>query len=260
MITFLSATLLLIVAFALVFLLARKLDNYGVVDIAWSYAFGFVAMFYAAMLAGWPARRFVLAVIVVGWSARLGTHLYVRVMGHHPEEDGRYKEMRERWKANFGWEMFKFYQIQAVSVVVLAAPFFLAMRNPAEGFYWLEWVAMGLFGISLGGEALADAQLNAFKRDSENKGRVCEAGLWGYSRHPNYFFEWMIWVSFALFALASPWGWIGLLAPAAILYLLLRVTGIPLTEEQSVRSRGDAYRDYQKRVNAFVPGKPRRVN
>lgn len=253
MMLLLLVTLVLLVAFAGVYLFARRIDNYGVVDVAWAYAFGFVALLYAGFAEGWEPRRYLLALIVVGWSARLGTHLYLRVAGHHPEEDGRYREMRERWSANFAWEMFKFFQIQAVSVVVLAAPFFLAMRNPAPGFHWLEWAALALFVLALGGESLADAQLNAFKRDPANRGRVCDVGLWGRSRHPNYFFEWLVWVSFALFALASPWGWIGLIAPAAILHLLLRVTGIPLTEQQAVRSRGEAYRDYQRRVPAFFP-------
>jgi steroid 5-alpha reductase family enzyme len=86
---------------------------------------------------------------------------------------------------------------------------------------------------------------------------VCTRGLWRYSRHPNYFFEWLIWVSYAVFALSAPWGWIGLIAPASILYLLLRVTGIPLTEQQSIRSKGAAYLRYQQTTSAFVPWFPR---
>jgi steroid 5-alpha reductase family enzyme len=108
------------------------------------------------------------------------------------------------------------------------------------------------------GEALADAQLAAFKRDAANRGRVCEAGLWRYSRHPNYFFEWLIWVAYFVFAVGSPWGWVALIGPASILYLLLRVTGIPMTEEQSLRSRGDAYRRYQRTTSAFIPWLPKK--
>jgi steroid 5-alpha reductase family enzyme len=100
---------------------------------------------------------------------------------------------------------------------------------------------------------LADAQLNAFKRRPDKSSPVCDVGLWRYSRHPNYFFEWLIWVAYFLFAAASPWGWLGILSPVAILFLLLKVTGIPMTEEQAVRSKGDAYRRYQKTTSAFVP-------
>ena len=244
--------------FTAFFVVARRIDNYGIVDIVWSYAFGLVALVYAALAAGWPPRRWLVAALIAAWSFRLGTHLYRRVMGHHPEEDGRYKEMRTRWAKNFTWEMFKFYQFQALSVVILAIPFLLAVRRPETAFTALDWIALALFALAIAGETLADYQLSAFKKSSANKGKVCERGLWGYSRHPNYFFVWLTWVSFALFALPAAWGWLGLIAPAAILYLLLFVTGIPMTEEQSLRSRGDAYRDYQRRVSAFVPWFPKR--
>ena len=114
-----------------------------------------------------------------------------------------------------------------------------------------------LWLLAVSGEALADAQLAAFQRDPANRGQVCDTGLWRTSRHPNYFFEWLTWVAYALFALASPWGWLGLIGPACILWLLLRVTGLPTTEAQSLRSRGDAYRRYQARTSAFVPWFPK---
>jgi steroid 5-alpha reductase family enzyme len=105
---------------------------------------------------------------------------------------------------------------------------------------------------------MADAQLAAFKRAPANRGKVCDIGLWRYSRHPNYFFEWLIWVAYFIFALAAPWGWLAVVGPAGILYLLLRVTGIPMAEAQSLLSKGDAYRRYQQTTSAFVP-LPRRT-
>ncbi|MFH1496803.1 MAG: DUF1295 domain-containing protein [Verrucomicrobiota bacterium] len=244
--------------FAGCFLIARRMDNYGIVDIVWSYAFAPVALIYAALADGWGPRRVLVAACVTLWAVRLGTHLYRRVMSHHPEEDGRYKEMRTRWAKNFSWEMFKFYQLQALSVVILATPFLLATGRDTPRLTPLDYAALALFLIAIAGETLADRQLAAFKKDPANRGQVCEAGLWSWSRHPNYFFVWLTWVAFALFALPATWGWLGLIAPAAILYLLLFVTGIPMTEEQSIRSRGDAYRDYQKRVSVFVPLPPKR--
>lgn len=249
----LSATLVLSVLFAGVYAIARKIDNYGIVDVAWSYAFAVLAAFYVLAAPGWLPRRLLVGLMVALWSVRLGTHLYQRVMGHHPEEDGRYQQLRRDWAVGFAVRMFRFFQYQAWSVVLLGAPFVLAMLNPRVGFHPLEIAAVVLWFIALSGEALADAQLRAFKRNPTSKGQVCEVGLWRYSRHPNYFFEWLIWVSYALFAVASPWGWIGFLSPAIILYLLLRVTGIPLTEEQAVRSKGDAYRRYQQTTSVFVP-------
>jgi steroid 5-alpha reductase family enzyme len=153
--------------------------------------------------------------------------------------------------------MFGFFQLQAFSVLGLGAAFFLASLNPRPRFDALELAGAALWLVALAGEALADRQLAAFKRQAENRGRVCAVGLWRYSRHPNYFFEWLVWVAFLVVALASPWGWVAAIGPASILYLLLRVTGIPLTEEQALRSKGDAYRDYQRTTSAFIPWWPR---
>jgi steroid 5-alpha reductase family enzyme len=245
--------------FAACFLLARRIDNYGIVDIAWSYAFGPVALLYAALSNGWGPRRWLVAAIITLWSLRLGTYLLKRVASHHPEEDGRYREMRGRWSANFPAAMFKFYLFQAVSVVVMAAPFLLAAGRAEPRFTVLDWMALALFVVAQAGEALADAQLATFKKDPANKGRVCDAGLWSASRHPNYFFVSLTWLAFALFALPAPWGWLGLIAPVSILYLLLFVTGIPATEEQALRTKGDAYRAYQRRVSPFVPWFPKQT-
>ncbi len=246
--------------FALLYLLARRIDNYGIVDIAWSYAFALLAGYYALLAPGWLPRRLLFASLVVLWSLRLGTHLYRRVIGHHPVEDGRYVQLRQDWAGNFAPKMAGFFQMQAASVVLLGIPFLLPALNPTPQFHPLEITGAILWLVALAGESLADAQLAAFKSKPANRGRVCAAGLWRTSRHPNYFFEWLIWVAYFVFALASPWGWLAALSPAIILYLLLRVTGIPLTEQQSLRSKGDAYREYQAATSAFVPWWPKRFN
>jgi steroid 5-alpha reductase family enzyme len=240
-------------AFAVVYAVARRIDNYGIVDIAWSYAFAALAATYALLGAGWPVRRAMVAAMVTVWSLRLGTHLLVRIARKHPVEDGRYAQLRKDWAAGFTSRMAGFFQMQAVSVVLLGFPFLAACSNPRPEVAPLEWAGAALWLVAISGEALADAQLAHFKADPRSAGGVCDAGLWRYSRHPNYFFEWLIWVSYFVFGCASPWGWIGIISPACILYLLLRVTGIPMTEEQSVRSKGDAYRRYQERTSAFVP-------
>jgi steroid 5-alpha reductase family enzyme len=214
-------------------------------------------LFYALLAPGWPARRALLASMVSLWSLRLGFHLYRRVMGHHPDEDGRYVQLRRDWAGRFAPKMFGFFQLQAASVVLLGAGFLVVCLNPVPQFHPLELAGAALWLLALAGESLADHQLAAFKRDPANKGRVCDAGLWRYSRHPNYFFEWLVWVAYAVFALASPHGWVGLIGPASILFLLLRVTGIPLTEEQAVRSKGEAYRRYQQTTSTFIPWFPK---
>jgi steroid 5-alpha reductase family enzyme len=240
-------------AFAAVYALARAIDNYGIVDIAWSYAFAALALVYALFGEGWPVRRAMVAALVTVWSLRLGTHLLVRISRKHPVEDGRYVQLRKDWASGFNAKMAGFFQMQAFSVVLLGIPFLAACSNPEPAVGVLEWAGAALWLIAISGEALSDAQLARFKRGPQSAGRVCDQGLWRYSRHPNYFFEWLIWVAYFTFACASPWGWVGVISPACILYLLLRVTGIPMTEEQSVRSKGDAYRRYQERTSAFVP-------
>ncbi|HMD60683.1 MAG TPA: DUF1295 domain-containing protein [Opitutaceae bacterium] len=243
--------------FGLAYGLARSIDNYGVVDVVWSYAFAPLCAFYALFGSGWPVRRAMIAAMVLVWSIRLGTHLLVRVGRSHPREDSRYGQLRRNWAPAFAPRMAGFFQLQGASVVLLGVPFLASCANPQPGLGAFEWAGAALWLAAISGEALADAQLARFKRDPANAPKVCDAGLWRYSRHPNYFFEWLVWVSYFLFGCASPWGWLGILSPACILYLLLRVTGIPMAEEQSLRSRGDAYRRYRERTSSFVPLPPR---
>ena len=245
--------------FVAVYLFARKLDNYGIVDIFWAYAVAAVAAFYAIAGPGWPVRRALLGAMVVVWGLRLGTHVWVRVTAHHPREDMRYQQLRKEWAAHLPQRMAWFFQMQAASIVILGLTFLPSTFNPMSALHPLEVAGTLLWLVAVSGEALADVQLAAFKRGPQTQGSVCEAGLWHYSRHPNYFFEWLTWVAYFVFALASPWGWIAFIGPASILYLLLRVTGTPMTEEQSLRSRGDAYRRYQRTTRAFVPWFPRKL-
>ncbi len=243
--------------FAGAFLLCRRLDNYGVVDVVWSYSFLLLAFGYLAGFANFTPRGWVISVMAALWSLRLGTHLLIRVAKAHPEEDRRYHALRRDWSANFGPKMFWFFQGQGLAAWLLALPFALALANPAATLSPVEWLAVAVWIAAVAGEALADAQLAAFKRDPANRGKICRRGLWRYSRHPNYFFEWLAWVAFALFALPSPFGWIGLVSPLVMYLLLTRVSGIPPMEKQSLASKGEAFRNYQQTTSAFFPWFPR---
>lgn len=241
-------------------LFARRVNNYGIVDVVWSYAFAPIAVAVAWLADGWGPRRAVLAAIVVFWSLRLGTHLLRRVAKHHPVEDPRYTALRTEWAEGFCAKMALFFQMQGVSVLVLMMPIVLAAQNQSEVFAPLEWAGLAVWFIALAGEAVADSQLSAHKRAPATRDQVCDRGLWRYSRHPNYFFEWLVWVGYALIAASAPWGFLGWTSPIAMLYLLLRVTGIPMAEERSLRTKGDAYRDYQRRTSAFFPLPPKRLS
>jgi steroid 5-alpha reductase family enzyme len=193
--------------------------------------------------------------MALAWGLRLGFYLlFTRVSGQ-PEE-GRYVELRRKWGSNIGWKFLLFFEFQALLCGVLSLPFLVAMHDPAKGWAEFEEWGLGIWVVAFLGETIADAQLARFKKDPKNKGRVCNVGLWRYSRHPNYFFEFLIWVSFAVIALPAQCGYLALISPALILIFLFRVIGIPATEEQALRSKGEAYRKYQKSTSVFVPWFP----
>jgi steroid 5-alpha reductase family enzyme len=236
----------------LLWLIHLRTGNAAIVDVGWAGGLALLGCLYASLAGGYGPRALMVAAMTGIWGIRLAAHLlFSRIIGH-PEE-GRYQELRRQWKTNIAFKFLLFYEFQALLCVVLAVPYLLAARNPEPSVSPLEYLAIGLWVFAMAGEATADAQLEAFKKDKTNKGHTCHVGLWNYSRHPNYFFEWLIWVAFALLSLASPYGYWGLISPALILYFLLRVTGIPATEAQALRSRGEEYRRYQQTTSAFVP-------
>lgn len=245
--------LLMCVAWAV----ARALNNAGVVDVFWAYAFIPVAVAGVLRGCGDPGRSLLLLFMVAVWATRLGTYLLRRVAKHHPEEDGRYTALRAQFPRSTWLVLFGFFQVQAVLIALLSVPFALVFVDPRGGIGPFQIAGAALWLFALAGESLADRQLAHFRADPANAGKVCRSGLWNYSRHPNYFFEWLVWVAFAVYALGSPGGWIGLYAPALMYVFLTRITGIKATEEQSLRSRGDDYRAYQRATNAFFPWRPR---
>jgi steroid 5-alpha reductase family enzyme len=250
---FAVAAMFATVLMASVYVLSVRLSNAGIVDIAWAAGFAPIALLYAAAGYGLPQRRALIAVLVILWSLRLAVHLYRRVSALHPQEDHRYARLRADWGGQVRRKMFWFFQFQALLLVVLSLPFLWVAQNPAPRLRPVEYLGAVIWLIALIGEATAHAQLQRFRSDPGHRGQVCQAGLWRYSRHPNYFFEWLIWIAYFLLALAAPYGWAALYCPALMLYFLLRVTGVPLTEELSLQSKGTAYAEYQRRTSVFVP-------
>jgi steroid 5-alpha reductase family enzyme len=251
--TFLLVTAFAVALMAAIWALALQINNLGIVDIAWSGAFAPIAVFCALTLHGNPARRWLIAGMVVLWSLRLATHIGVRVAAHHPQEDARYSEIRAQWKSCCQWKLLLFFEMQAGLIAILSIPFLLGCLNAEPRISPQEYAGAALWLVAVAGETIADQQLKQFRANPKNRGQVCFAGLWNFSRHPNYFFEWLVWVGFYFFALGSPLGCATIYCPALMLYFLLRVTGIPLTEKLSVQSKGDAYREYQRTTSAFVP-------
>jgi len=233
----------------------RRTHNAGIVDVGWAASLALLAALYGVAADGFPLRRALVATMGGLWGLRLAAHIHLRA--HGKPEDGRYQQLRKEWAPHEQARLFRFFQIQALAAAIFSIPYALPAVNPAPGITLLEWIGFAAWAIALTGESLADLQLERWKRNPANKGKTCRAGLWNYSRHPNYFFEWLIWCGLALFALASPHGYWAIACPASIFYLLFKVTGIPTTEEQALRTKGDDYRDYQRTTSVFIPWIPR---
>jgi steroid 5-alpha reductase family enzyme len=257
-----GVTLGLALAMMLAWLIQRRTRNAGWVDVVWSFSLGTAGVVYALfpLRGGMPApRQWLIAVVVVVWSMRLGRHIAERTA--RGVEDSRYAQFRRDWGAAFQRRMFWFLQIQAAAAALLAVSMLLAAHNPRP-LSLLDFTALAVLLAAIAGEAAADRQLRRFRADPQHRGDICDVGLWGWSRHPNYFFEWLGWVAYPLFAInplgGYPWGWFALSGPAFMCALLVYVSGIPPLEQQMLRSRGDAFRAYQRRVSAFIPFPPRR--
>lgn len=239
----------------LLWLIHLPMKNAAIVDAGWAGGLVILAILYALFGKGYRGRAVMIAGMASVWGVRLGLYLLLtRILGH-PEE-GRYQELRRQWKTNLPLKFLAFFEFQALLCVILSGPFLFAAINSDTELSPFEFTGAALWLVALIGEIASDSQLSRFKNNPANRGELCDVGLWRYSRHPNYFFESLIWIAYAIFALGSPWGWIGLISPALILYFLLKVTGIPATEAQSLRSRGEAYRRYQQTTSMFIPWFP----
>lgn len=236
-------------------LVQRARLNAAIVDVAWAFGTGLLGVGFAALASGLTARRLLVGTLAALWSLRLAGYLLRRV--RREPEDGRYQTLRRRWGDSAQRNLFLFFQVQAVWAVLFAVPMLAAASSPRR-LGWLDAAGAALWLLALAGESLADAQLSRFRADPDNRGRVCAAGLWRYSRHPNYFFEWLHWWAYVLIAGGPPYAWVALPGPLLMLFFLFRVTGIPPTEAQALESRGDAYREYQRTTSVFVPWPPRR--
>jgi steroid 5-alpha reductase family enzyme len=237
----------------------QRTGNSGWVDTIWTFSLGLVG----AGAALWPlagtapnARQWLAAGLVAIWSLRLGVHIAIGTAGI--TDDPRYAAFASEWGVDSPRKMFVFLQNQGFGSIPLVFAIFVAARFPGDALRLADYLGAAILLAGIAGEALADAQLKSFRSNSANKGRVCDVGLWRWSRHPNYFFEWFGWLAYPVIGLSIdyPWGFATLLAPLFMYWILVYVTGIPPLEAQMLRSRGDSYRDYQSRTSPFFPLPP----
>jgi steroid 5-alpha reductase family enzyme len=245
-------------AMAAAWALAVRTGRSGWADAFWSYSIGAGGLVAAlAPVEGHErdaVRALVVALLVAVWSLRLGTHILRRTLKGH--DDPRYVQLKREWGEHWKTQLLLFLEIQAACGLVLVLAVMAAANNPAP-FGPFDILAVLLAAAAILGEAVADRQLRAFAADPANTGKVCDTGLWGMSRHPNYFFEWLYWLAYPLLGITLvagyPWGWITLAAPVLMYVLLVHVSGVPPLEAHLLRSRGAAFRAYQQRVRAFWP-------
>ncbi|MEW6767247.1 MAG: DUF1295 domain-containing protein [Pseudomonadota bacterium] len=234
----------------------QRSGNSGWVDTIWTFSLGLVGAAGALWtMDGQPAtsRQWLVAILVAIWAIRLGSHIAIRTAGI--TDDPRYAAFAKEWGADSPRRMFVFLQNQGFGSIPLVFSIFIAAHFPSEALRLQDYLGALILFAGIAGEAVADAQLKAFRTDPANKGKVCDVGLWKFSRHPNYFFEWFGWLAYPTIAISTSfsWGWITVLAPIFMYWILVHVTGVPPLEEQMLKSRGDAYRAYQRRTSKFFP-------
>tara|TARA_B100000686_G_scaffold348069_1_gene438249 strand:+ start:2274 stop:3065 length:792 start_codon:yes stop_codon:yes gene_type:complete len=235
----------------------NKYQDAGIADVGWSYGLAGAAIYFSWIGDGEENRRFLLTFLASIWGIRLGTYLLIDRLLRAKEEDGRYQYLRRHFGERAQRGFFWFFQGQALFVVIFAIPFWVVAWNPNPGLTIWDLIGTIAWIAANAGEWLADKQLFDFRSNPKNKGKVCQIGLWRFSRHPNYFFEWVHWWSYVALSIGSSLWWLALVGPTFMGYLLIRVTGIPYTESQALRTRGDSYQAYQKTTSPFFPWFPK---
>ncbi|MFK8012123.1 MAG: DUF1295 domain-containing protein [Marinicellaceae bacterium] len=250
---FFEVLVLCVVLQLLAWLWQYKTKNADIVDITWALGIVIGTLYYYYRLNQTQPASLLMLVFPALWYLRLAIHLIARYSTHH--EDSRYAYLRNHWNTGTQFKFLLFFQFQALLIWIFVLPAYWVSYVPFE----INPIVISAFiigFISLIGVTIADKQLYQFKK-SQDKGKVCDTGLWKYSRHPNYFFEWIHWFVYPILLLNTPYFYWALIYPFLMLVFLLKLTGIPFSEQQSLINRGDTYRDYQNRTNKFFPWKPK---
>lgn len=260
-----ASALLLAGVMSLAWGIQRATGQGAWVDALWTFGVGAAGL----LVALWPLsageiqfRQGAVAGLVALWSLRLGGHLVERALKGAADE--RYEALKRQWGDKAQGRLFVFLMLQAAAGALLVVSLLVAARNPAPGPSPMDLLGVLVMLVALGGEATADRQLASFKANPANRGRICDTGLWAWSRHPNYFFEWLGWCAWPLLAIDLtgqwPWGWLALTAPVYIYWLLTRVSGVPPLEAHMRRTRPEAFADYAARTSRFFPRPPKSPN
>jgi steroid 5-alpha reductase family enzyme len=237
-------------AFSLAYGIARLTGKVTFLDAAWGV--GFVLIAWIGYFAYYPRElpNLLLALAVSLWGLRLAWYVVGRIA--KTGEDKRYQEIMKGYGENAQAKAFlRLFMLQAVLQSIISAAILRMNYFDPKPIGVTTWLGLFIFAVGFLFEAVADAQLAAFKRDQNNRGKILQSGLWKASRHPNYFGESLVWLGLAVMSLVYPWGWLALISPAVITYLLLFVSGIPIQEMG--KDQNPAWRDYASKTPRFVP-------
>jgi len=239
----------------LLWLVSLAVRDSSIVDIAWGPLLFLVGVTYYATTTAPGSRARLMMALVALWAVRLAAHIGARNLGHG--EDFRYAAWRAQHPDTW-WirSYFKVFLLQGVVAWIVAMPLYYAITS-ASPVHFTLWDQIGALVFAAGFlfEAIGDEQLRRFKANPANKGRVMNTGLWRYTRHPNYFGEAVLWWGLGLIGVAAG-GWLGLVGPAIITFLLIRVSGVAMLEK-TLKETKPGYADYIARTPAFFPRFPK---
>lgn len=252
---YLMALAAILLVGALAWVASVLVHKVSFVDSLWSLFFLLAAAVYAAATGELSERAWLVLGLVALWSLRLSLHITVRNWGQ--PEDHRYESIRANNEPGFVVKsLYIVFGLQGVLAWIVSAPLLPTIQSTAAPGV-LDAAALVLFAVGFAFEAVGDWQLSRFAADPSNRGKVLDAGLWRYTRHPNYFGEFCIWWAFWLFAVAAG-AWWTVFAPLLMSFLLLRVSGVTMLEN-TITSRRPGYAEYVRNTNAFFPGPSRRA-
>jgi steroid 5-alpha reductase family enzyme len=256
MISYIAIQLCVVWAYmTLWFFVALLLRKNDLADIAWGGGFIITAVSAIVLQNAVTPRALLVFLLVLVWGARLIAHIGARNLGK--PEDPRYQQWRQDWGAHATVRsFFQIFLFQGFLLVVISMPITYSIMseacplNPLDLTGGAVWLTGFLF------ETVGDRQLAAFKIDPANKGRIMTSGLWKYTRHPNYFGEVLLWWGIYIIALSVPGGWMTIIGPLTITFLILKVSGIPMLEK---KYEGNAeFEGYKRTTSSFFPLPPKR--
>lgn len=247
----------ILAVYSLVWMVSVRLQDASIADVFWGVGFVLLAGMYCVLSPALTPRSWLVAALVTLWGARLSQHIVRRSRGRG--EDPRYRAMRAAHGEAFWWRsLFTVFWLQGAILWFVGLPILVAVRAAQpRSLTVVDGLGIVLFVIGFGFEVVGDHQLERFKAEPRNRGQVLAAGLWRYTRHPNYFGDATLWWGVYALAASTRLGWLTLLSPALMTLLLMRVSGVTLLEE-GLKASKPGYRAYIERTPAFFPWFPRR--